>query len=97
MFTNYIVYIYRLHDFDNNTMLDGLEIFKALTHLMPYEDMDPIGDQVDVTGKSSDQIKAEKKALRIRYYTGNKYSIVRQFLLQIHALIVTLLPCSLVC
>ena len=51
-------------------MLDGLEIFKALTHLMPYEDMDPIGDQVDVTGKSADQIRTEKKALRIKYYTG---------------------------
>jgi len=27
-----------MHDFDNNTKLDGLEILKALTHLLPYQE-----------------------------------------------------------
>merc|ERR1711862_611916 len=29
---------FQLHDFDNNTKLDGLEILAALTHLLPYGD-----------------------------------------------------------
>ena len=69
---------YRLHDFDNNTMLDGLEIFKALTHLMPYDELDLGKDEVDsldTSAKSAEQIKAEKKALKIKYYTGMTYYV----------------------
>ena len=57
----------RMHDFDNNTKLDGLEIFKALTHLLPYEDEET---KVDVRGKSKDDIEKEKRRNQLLYYAG---------------------------
>ncbi|XP_071833881.1 multiple coagulation factor deficiency protein 2 homolog isoform X2 [Apostichopus japonicus] len=29
--------LFKLHDFDNNTKLDGLEIFSAIAHAIPWE------------------------------------------------------------
>jgi len=58
-----------MHDFDNNSMLDGLEIFKALTHLLPYEDDDD--KKVDVRGKSADDIAREKRQKELLFYSGN--------------------------
>ena len=51
-------------------MLDGLEIFKALTHLMPYDDQDLGSGDVDPKGKSPDEVRAEKKKLKMKYYSG---------------------------
>ena len=51
-------------------MLDGLEIFKALTHLMPYDDLDLGSGNVDPKGKTTDQVKEEKKKLKMKYYAG---------------------------
>ena len=66
-----------LHDFDNNTMLDGLEIYKALTHLLPYDTLDvppPEG-----TGQRDDhtpqQALADRKAAEVKYYTGEQRSL----------------------
>ena len=52
--------IFRLHDFDNNTMLDGLEIFKALTHLVPF----------DGEGKDKKNPTEAEKEEQLKYYTG---------------------------
>jgi hypothetical protein len=60
---------FRLHDFDNNTMLDGLEIFKALTHLLPYEEQDEV-KQVDTRGKTVEEVMQERKRAEMTYYTG---------------------------
>jgi len=57
-----------MHDFDNNTKLDGLEILKALTHLLPYEEDQE--SKVDVRGKSVDDIAREKREKELLYYTG---------------------------
>lgn len=59
----------RLHDFDNNTMLDGLEILKALTHLLPYEDQEDT-EKVDPRGKTMEQVNEERRKAEIAYYTG---------------------------
>ena len=59
----------RLHDFDNNTKLDGLEIYKALTHLLPYEEQDDT-EKVDPRGKTAEQVHMEKKKAELNYYTG---------------------------
>ena len=59
-----------MHDFDNNTKLDGLEILKALTHLLPYDEDDDEEKTVDVRGKSADDIAREKRDRQLRYYTG---------------------------
>ena len=66
----------RLHDFDNNTMLDGLEIFKALTHLQPYADVNA-KETVEKTGKSLDQVQQEKQDAELKYYAGMVYCISR--------------------
>ena len=61
----------RLHDFDNNTKLDGLEIFKALTHLLPYEELqDSAKKKIDTYGKTPQEIKEEAKKIEIQYYSG---------------------------
>ena len=61
-----------MHDFDNNTKLDGLEIFKALTHLLPYEeDEDKV---VDVRGRSADDIAREKRRNELVFYSGQSIS-----------------------
>ena len=65
--------IFRLHDFDNNTKLDGLEIYKALTHLLPFE---PENEEKYKTtaehnqGKTKEQIDSMRKADELQYYTG---------------------------
>jgi len=58
-----------MHDFDNNTKLDGLEILKALTHLLPYEEDEQ--NKVDVRGKSADDIAREKRDKELLYYAGD--------------------------
>lgn len=56
----------RQHDLDNNTMLDGLEIYKSLTHFLPYEGSDDHADkQAEQT--TTDQ---ERKIAEEKYYTG---------------------------
>jgi len=57
-----------MHDFDNNTKLDGLEILKALTHLLPYEEDEQ--NKVDVRGKSADDVAREKREKELLYYAG---------------------------
>jgi len=57
-----------MHDFDNNTKLDGLEILKALTHLLPYEEDEQ--NKVDVRGKSTDDVAREKREKELLYYAG---------------------------
>jgi len=32
-------YYFKMHDLNNDTMLDGLEILSALTHMLPYEEL----------------------------------------------------------
>ena len=46
----------RLHDTNNDTRLDGLEILKALTHMMPPEIMPH-----ELQGKTPPQIEQLKK------------------------------------
>jgi len=58
-----------MHDFDNNTKLDGLEILKALTHLLPYEEDEQ--NKVDVRGKSADDVAREKREKELLYYAGD--------------------------
>jgi len=68
------MYSCRMHDFDNNTKLDGLEIFKALTHLLPYEDDDD--KKVDLRGKSADDIAREKRQKELLFYSGNSFYVM---------------------
>ena len=66
---------FRMHDFDNNTKLDGLEILKALTHLLPYEEDED--NKVDVRGKSADDIAREKRQKELLFYSGNSTALVQ--------------------
>jgi len=45
-----------MHDYDNNTKLDGLEIFKAITHLLDEED-----GEAGLRGKSAEDIARLKR------------------------------------
>lgn len=61
---------FKMHDFDNNTKLDGLEILKALTHLLPYEDVDEEDKApVETHGKTPDEVKRDKQEKELLYYT----------------------------
>jgi len=59
---------FKLHDFDNNTMLDGLEIFKALTHLVPFE----------AEGKESKNPTEAEKEEQLKYYTDIIDSVLEE-------------------
>lgn len=62
----------RLHDTDNNTKLDGLEIYKAMVHMLPFDEIENmVYKKVDTKGKSAEQIIKERKEQEIKYYTGN--------------------------
>ena len=52
-------------------MLDGLEIYKALTHLLPYDSIqDTEVIKVDTQGKTTEQVNREKLEAEQKYYTG---------------------------
>ncbi|XP_014668286.1 PREDICTED: multiple coagulation factor deficiency protein 2 homolog isoform X2 [Priapulus caudatus] len=56
---------FKLHDFDNNTKLDGLEILAALTHAIPWEEQ----DEKDASGLRKDPAKIkELQDDRLRSY-----------------------------
>ena len=70
-----------MHDFDNNTKLDGLEIYKALTHLLPYEPENEEKYKATAEhnqGKTKEEIDSMRKEDELQYYTGIHYDI--QFL-----------------
>ena len=49
-------------------MLDGLEIFQALTHLLPYEELDL--PKVDPKGRSHKEVEEERRNQETNYYIG---------------------------
>lgn len=62
---------HRLHDFDNNTKLDGLELYQALAHSLPYEVIG--GHEVDVietNGKTESEIEKLKTDIEHDFYAG---------------------------
>ena len=72
---------FRLHEFDNDTMLDGLELFKALTHLLPYEELEgDLKKKIDTNGKTPEQIREEEKMIRTKYYAG---TLIRSLIMTI--------------
>ncbi|XP_067681452.1 putative uncharacterized protein DDB_G0294196 [Haliotis asinina] len=48
---------FRLHDTNNDTMLDGLEILQALSHMLPPNNLQPH----EVQGKTEEQIETMKQ------------------------------------
>ena len=82
MIYNVILLICRLHDFDNNTKLDGLEIYKALTHLLPFEPENE--DKYKTTaehnqGRTKEEIDSMRKDDELQYYTGINLVHDKQF------------------
>ncbi len=69
-------FVFRLHDFDNNTKLDGLEIYKALTHLLPFEPESEDKYKVSADhnqGKSKEEIESMRKDDELQYYSGTDW------------------------
>lgn len=50
----------RIHDFDNNSMLDGLEILQAISHILPMTEVDD-DESVDLTDKNPEDSTAQNK------------------------------------
>ncbi|XP_055879714.1 multiple coagulation factor deficiency protein 2 homolog isoform X2 [Biomphalaria glabrata] len=67
---------FRLHDTNNDTLLDGLEILKALSHMMPPMDFAPH----EMNGKTAVEIEGMKNQ-RIREMMGNYVQIIDNVLL----------------
>ena len=69
--TEPLLYVFRLHDIDNNTRLDGLEIYNALAHYIPYEEVnDKEKIVVNKIGKSPAQIAQEERDAQEKYYSS---------------------------
>ena len=45
-------------------------MYKALTHMLPYEEIKDTLDQIDRTGKTAEQVLEEEQHARMKYYTG---------------------------
>ena len=66
-----------MHDLNNDTMLDGLEILSALTHMLPFDELyAKTGNKEDETEqqfKSAEELKAaadKKRDEAMDYYTS---------------------------
>lgn len=91
----FVFSFYRLHDTDNNTKLDGLEILQALAHMMPADDVVPPLKPEDTAGKTTEEIKKmedERRDKVLDYYTGKHVSYV--YTEQLHRWILTESPLS---
>ncbi|XP_074640057.1 multiple coagulation factor deficiency protein 2 homolog [Tubulanus polymorphus] len=62
---------FKLHDLDNNTKLDGLEILHAISHMLPYDE--EVGaKKPDLKGKTAEEVQKlmeEHKEQELKYYT----------------------------
>ena len=67
LFYNTTCHSFRQHDFDNNTKLDGLEIYKALTDIIPYnsEELEKIRDP------------SERRTRQEKYYSGLQIHVLQ--------------------
>jgi len=71
-------YYFKMHDLNNDTMLDGLEILGALTHMLPYEELySKSGNKEEEEGekqyKTAEELKAAAEKRRdeaMEYYTS---------------------------
>jgi len=70
-------YYFKMHDLNNDTALDGLEILSALTHMLPYEELySKTGEKETEEGekqfKTAEELKAasdKRKQEAMDYYT----------------------------
>ncbi|XP_019643850.1 PREDICTED: multiple coagulation factor deficiency protein 2 homolog [Branchiostoma belcheri] len=64
-------YYFKLHDFNNDSRLDGLEILTALSHMMPYEDMHEVKAEIQQRLKEGKAPPSpqEMQAEALVYYT----------------------------
>lgn len=63
--------MFRLHDVDNNTLLDGIEIYQAISHFIPYDKLS--ADEkapIDRRGKTPEQIAQAEKQAEESYYAS---------------------------
>ena len=69
----------RVHDYNNDSMLDGLELYTAYNELMPtyqvIEDMLEDGSKVRRAGKTAAQIEVEEQAATVAYWIGMNHVI----------------------
>jgi len=59
----------RLHDTNNDTLLDGIEILQAMAHMLPVPELQ-LNEKL---GKSKDQIEQimdERRKGMMKYYEG---------------------------
>lgn len=72
--------IHRLHDFDNNTKLDGLEILQAIHHTVHYNEEQSEGNEIhDHPQQTETQTEESKNSDQddFNYFVG-KWGAMRQ-------------------
>lgn len=68
-----------MHDFDNNSQLDGLEILQALTHVLPISDeQEPNTHSHSHSHSSSRNSKKEKSGFAINYEDKNNRPVISE-------------------
>lgn len=62
---------YRMHDFDQNSLLDGLEILQAISHIMPDEsDVSGLGQPNVNSNQATSQDRQKQIDDDFNYYVG---------------------------
>jgi hypothetical protein len=64
-----------LHDYDNNNLLDGIEIMAAISHIVPHDpDLDlgrqPEGNVLTVDQQNKLKSAQQRKAEQIEHFTS---------------------------
>lgn len=71
--------VWRLHDYDDNNLLDGIEIMAAISHIVPHDPDLDLGRQPEgnvLTAEQQLRLKAaqQSKADQIEHFTSKNIS-----------------------
>ncbi len=67
--------VFRLHDYDNNNLLDGVEIMAAISHVVPHDedlDLGKLGEGVGMTVEQKQKYDAarERQISQMNHFTS---------------------------
>lgn len=75
-----IVPLYRMHDYDNNNLLDGIEMMGALSHIAPYDvdlDLGKLSEGKALNFNEQQKLKAarERQHDQMNHFTSTTLSL----------------------
>ena len=78
------MFYFRLHDTNNDTHLDGIEIYQAMAHMLPVPELE-FSEKLGKSKEQQDEMMQERYKGMQKYYEGIKlvYYMLFQWLTEI--------------